>query len=112
MEQTDLLKAGYGQQQALPNATAVLVLGIIAILGGLCYGLGIISGIIGLVLANKDRNLYNAAPELYTASSYSTLNAGRICSIIGVVLAAIFIVIIIFVLIFWKSIFAAYGIKY
>ena len=39
----------FGQQQ-LPNATAVLVLGIISIVGCFCYGIiGLILGIIALV---------------------------------------------------------------
>ncbi len=48
----------------LPNATASLVLGIISIVGAFCYGIvGVICGIIGLVLANKDRKLYQAFPS-------------------------------------------------
>ena len=42
----------------LPNATTVLVMGIISILGCCCYGIiGIVCGIIGLVLAKKDTAL-------------------------------------------------------
>jgi uncharacterized membrane protein len=100
MEQQDLLKPNYGGQQNLPNATASLVLGIISIVSIICYGFGIIFGIIGLVLANKDRRLYSADPEQYSSSSYGTLNAGRICSIIGIILSAIFIVVIIVAVIY------------
>ncbi len=83
--------------QSLPNATAVLVLGIIAIVGACCYGVvGIICGIIALVLAKKDRMLYHATPGLYTESSYKNLNAGRICAIIGLSLSSIYLVIIVF----------------
>lgn len=90
----------------LPNATAALVLGIISIVGAFCYGIvGIICGIIGLVLANKDRKLYQATPELYTASSYSSLNAGRTCSIIGLILGGLFLLIIIFYFIIFGAFF-------
>ena len=90
----------------LPNATASLVLGIISIVGAFCYGVvGVICGIIGLVLANKDRKLYQTAPELYSASSFSTSNAGRICSIIGLILGSLFLLIIIIYLILFGSIF-------
>ena len=42
-------------QRPLPNATAVLVLGIIAIVGCFCDGIpGLVCGIIALVLAGKD----------------------------------------------------------
>jgi len=97
MQQQDLLNSGsYNiNQQNLPNATVSLVLGILSIVGSICYGtVGIICGIIGLVLANKDRKLYQAAPELYLQSSYSTLNAGRTCSIIGIILSLLFIIVI------------------
>ncbi|MBL0358851.1 MAG: DUF4190 domain-containing protein [Chitinophagaceae bacterium] len=109
MEQQDLLKSNYGGQQNLPNATASLVLGIISIVATFCYGIGIICGIIGLVLANKDKKLYLANPEMYTPSSYGTLNAGRVCSIIGVVLSALVIVAIILLIIFFGTIAATQG---
>jgi M penetrans paralogue family 26 len=99
MEQRDFLSPLPNQniQQNLPNATSALVLGIISIIGAFCYGIvGLICGIIGLVLANKDRKLYKEAPELYLQSSYGTSNAGRTCSIIGIVLSALVILVVIF----------------
>ncbi len=90
----------------LPNATASLVLGIISIVGAFCYGIvGVICGIIGLVLANKDRKLYQATPELYSPASYSSSNAGRTCSIIGLILGGIFLLIMIFYFIFFGALF-------
>jgi hypothetical protein len=84
-------------QQNLPNATSALVLGIISIVGAFCYGIvGLICGIIGLVLANKDKKLYVEAPELYTQSSFGTSNAGRTCAIIGIILSSLIVVIVIF----------------
>ncbi len=94
MQPQDQLTPNYGTQQNLPNATTTLVLGIISIVGTFCYGLGIICGIIGIIMASKDRKLYQSAPELYSQSSYSTSNAGRICSIVGTVLSAIFLIAI------------------
>lgn len=88
----------YNQQVNLSNATASLVLGIISIVTSLCYVsalIGIICGVIGLVLANKDRSLYKSTPELYSSSSYSQSNAGRTCSIIGLILSALWLVFII-----------------
>ena len=94
------------QPSNLPNATASLVLGIISLVGALCYGIvGVICGIIGLILANKDRKLYQAAPELYSTSSYSTLNAGRVCSIIGLILGSLVVLIMIFYIIFFGAFF-------
>lgn len=78
---------------ALPNATAVLIMGILSILSCCCYGIvGVILGIIALVLAKKDMKLYYAAPESYTRGSYKNLNAGRICAIIGLILSALYLV--------------------
>ena len=94
------------QPSNLPNATATLVLGIISLIGAFCYGIvGVICGIIGLVLANKDRKLYQANPELYSSSSYSTLNAGRVCSIIGLILGSLVVIIMIFYIIFFGAFF-------
>ena len=51
------------ENQKLPNATAVLILGIFSILTCCCYGIISISlGAIGLVLANKDAKLYAENP--------------------------------------------------
>ncbi len=94
------------QVSNLPNATASLVLGIISIVGAFCYGIvGVVCGIIGLVLANKDRKLYQATPELYSSSSYSTLNAGRTCSIIGLILGSIFFLLMIVYFLFFGALF-------
>jgi hypothetical protein len=52
------------QQQSLPYATASLVLGILSIVFCFTYGIvGLIPGIIGLVLAAKDRKLCQSNPE-------------------------------------------------
>lgn len=86
----------FNQQVALPNSTAVLVLGIISIVGCVCYGVvGAICGIIALVLASKDRKRFNASPEIYTDSSYKNLNAGRVCAIIGTIISAIYLLFVI-----------------
>lgn len=83
-------------QQPLPNATAVLVLGILSIAICWCYGLfGITMGIIALVLSGKARALYMENPENYTESSFKNMNAGRICAIIGTVLSSIYLMVII-----------------
>ena len=86
------------EHQKLPNATAVLILGIFSILTCCCWGvLGLVLGIIALVLAKKDLALYNADPQLY--SNYSNLNTGRILAIVGIVLSAIYLVVNIYFLV-------------
>ncbi|MFY1047375.1 CCC motif membrane protein [Chryseobacterium sp. GP-SGM7] len=82
-------------QQKLPNATAVLVLGIVSIVSCCCYGVpGLITGIIAIVLFNKDSKLYQQNPSLY--SDYNNLNTGRILAIIGIVLSVLTIAYFIF----------------
>jgi hypothetical protein len=83
-------------QRPLPNGTAVLVLGIVSIVGCFCYGIaGIVCGIIAVVLSSKDLRLYAADPSLYTTSSFSNLKSGRICGIIGLSLSAAYLVFLI-----------------
>ncbi len=96
-------------QPQLPNATATLVLGILSIVFG-CLFVGLVLGIIGLVLSKKGKEAYQANPSGY--SGYGSLNAGRILSIIGIVLNGLWILyLIIFVAIigvasipFWSGI--------
>jgi hypothetical protein len=77
-------------QASIPNATAVLVLGIISIPVICCYGLpGIICATIALVLAGKAKRTYDENPDLYQPSSFNNLKAGKICAIIGLVLGVI-----------------------
>jgi M penetrans paralogue family 26 len=104
-EQRNMLDSGnnYRQPANLNNATASLVLGIISIVTGLCYIsaiVGVVCGIIGLVLSNKDRSYYRSAPEMYSQSSYSQSNAGRTCSIIGLILSALWLLFILAMIIF------------
>ncbi|MCY1503167.1 hypothetical protein D9M68_372850 [compost metagenome] len=95
----------FQMQYALPNATAVLVLGILSIVTCCCYGVvGLILGIVALVLANKDRSVYLANPAFYTESSYKNLNAGRVCALIGLILAAL-------VILFYVIMIAVFGIS-
>ena len=77
-------------QMALPNATAVLVLGILSLVTCCCYGVfGLLMAVIALVLAAKDRKRYMENPSVYSMSSFKNLNAGRVCALIGVILSAL-----------------------
>lgn len=75
----------------LPNSTTVLVLGIISIVCSFWFFalVGIILGIIAIVLGNKDITLFYSNRNLYTLSSFNNLKAGRVCAIIGLVIALI-----------------------
>ncbi len=76
------------EKQRLPNATLILVFGILSIIGCCCYGiLGLIFGVIALVMAKRATEVYNANPELY--SDYQNVKTGKILAIIGIVLSAL-----------------------
>lgn len=81
------------EQRKLPNATAVLILGILSIPGCCFYAIGLVFGIIALVLAKKDAALYAADPSLY--DNYSNLKTGRILAIVGIVLNALMLLFIV-----------------
>ena len=86
----------YQIQPPLPNATAVLVLGIMSIPTCFCFGIvGLVLSIIALVLASKDTMLYNANPTQYTLASYNNLKAGKVCSIIGLCFSSIYLFFVI-----------------
>ena len=100
MENSSTSAFGPQMQQPLPNASAVLALGIISFIGCCCYGLpGAICAVIALVLYGKDNQLYMANPDLYTAASYSNLRTGRICAIIGLIPSIICLLAVIFLMI-------------
>ena len=95
-------------QQELPNATLVLVFGILSIVTCVCYGFpGLVLGIVAIVLANKSAKMYKAFPDTYTAASYSNLKAGKICAIIGVSLSALFVLVFIAYIVFWGFVFTS-----
>ena len=90
MEQSNF--NNFETSQKLPNATAVLILGILSIITCCCYGvLGLILGIVALFLAKKDLALYAISPQAYT--NYSNLNIGRILAIIGIVLNVVYLIL-------------------
>ncbi|MCG8411064.1 MAG: DUF4190 domain-containing protein [Bacteroidales bacterium] len=88
-------------QTPVPNANAVLVLGIISIVTCCCYGVpGTICGVIALILYGGANKAYWSNPEQYTQVSYKNLNAGKITAIIGLSLSALVLIWFILVLAF------------
>lgn len=92
---------------ALPNSTAVLVLGILSIV--LCWCIGIVGltlGVIALIMSNKAKKLYQENSDMYSEVSYKNMNAGRICSIIGICLSGLYVV---YLIVYFLIIGAAVG---
>jgi len=89
-QQNNLFSQG---QQSLPNATTVLVLGILSIV--LCF----ICGIIAMAISSGDKRLYEQNPGVYSTSSYDLIKAGRICSIISFCIWGLGILFYIFIMV-------------
>jgi len=85
------------RQKELPDATAVLILGILSLV--FCWFVGFVLGIVAVALASGARRVYYANPDEFTESSFRNLQVGRVCGIIGIciglaVLAFILLMII------------------
>jgi hypothetical protein len=88
----DLVSDNQNEKGTLPNATAVLVLGIMSILGCLLYGIvGLICGVIALILHKRNREVYAINPIKY-AASWGNARAGYVCAIIGVSISALYFI--------------------
>ncbi len=83
------------EKQKLPNALAVLILGILSIPACCFYGVGIVFGIIALVIARKDTALYKSNPDGY--DGYGNIKTGKILSIIGIILSLLYIIFLIYI---------------
>lgn len=98
-----------GSPAALPNATAVLVLGILSIVTCWLYGIpGIIMGIIAISMHKKDKALYLSNKTKY-GQSFKNSKAGFICGIIGLSLSALWIIYLVVVLLFVAGAVATAG---
>ena len=86
-------------RQNLPNSTLILGLGILSIVFSFWYFsvLGVILSILTLVLANRDLRLYYSNTSQYTLSSFNNVKAGRVCAMIGLLVALIFFVFMILI---------------
>lgn len=78
-----------GQKPMLPNATAVLIMGICSIVFA-CFFIGLVLGIVGIVLSGKGRKLYKENPGGW--EGHGQLNAGWIMSIIGTALSGLYVI--------------------
>jgi len=85
------------EQQKLPNATLILVFGILSILTCCCYGIvGLVLGIIAVVMAKKATLVYNQNPEIYT--DFKNVKTGKILAYVGIVLSVLYIVFVVIII--------------
>lgn len=91
----------------LPNATAVLVLGILSIVSCWLYGIiGVILGIIAIVLHKKDKAVYETNPAMYE-QSFKNSKAGNICGIIGLILSGLMLLYFVVIIGIFATAFSA-----
>ena len=87
-----IIKTIENNKRSLPEASTVLVLGILSLIFTFSCGIvGLILGIIAVAMASSQRKIYMNAPGEYTESSYNNVNSGRVCGIISICIAAIII---------------------
>ncbi len=76
------------EKEKLPNATLILILGMLSILTCCCYGvIGLGLGIAALILAKKDLAIYNQDPGRY--KDFANVITGRTLAIVGIVLSVL-----------------------
>ena len=86
-------------QRDLPNATTILVLGILSLIFCWCYGfIGLILGIIAVTMSSNQRKLYLESPAEFTEDSFRTVNTGRTCGIIAICISAFILLAWIFIM--------------
>ena len=95
----------------LPGATGALVLGII----GLFFSIiciywvgafvGLVCSIIALIMSNRAIKMYEQSPGMFSESSYGNVKAGRILSIIGLVISILWFLVL-FIILFTAASFA------
>lgn len=81
-------------EQSLPGASAVLAMGIIAVVSTLtcCGPLGMVFSFIALAKAKKARRLYEQHPEAYT--DYGSVQTGKLLAYVGLALSVLFLLLI------------------
>ncbi len=84
------------EQQKLPNATMIIVLGIFGYLCCCFGGLGAIPAGIAFFKAKKSEEIYAENPELY--DNISQIKTGKIVALIALILSALMMVRWIYVL--------------
>ena len=88
------------KKETLPNAIAILVLGILSIQLSFAYGIpGLICGIIALSKWKSRKQLYLEDPDHYAHWSYKVAKIGNTCAIIGVSLSALIMLIMVMVIV-------------
>lgn len=83
-------------RKSLPNAFAVLLLGLFSLLFSVVYGIpGFLCGVIALVLSRSAKRLRRQSPDSYTAGSWRLIVTGRVLATIGLILSLLVMAILV-----------------
>lgn len=80
------------QRPDLPNATKILVMGILSL--AISLGVGIIFSIIGIVRSKESLAIHKDNPGVY--NGYGRVKTGRVLSIVGIFINILMIIYIVF----------------
>lgn len=75
------------EQEKLPNATTIIVLGIFGYLCCCFAGFGVIPSGIAFLMARKSEKIYEENPELY--HNISQIKTGKIVALIALILSGL-----------------------
>ena len=84
------------EQQKLPNATTIIILGVLGYLCCCFAGSGIIPAGIAFYLATKSEKIYEQDPDLY--DNFSQIKTGKIVALIALILSSLMLIRLIYVL--------------
>lgn len=97
-----------GQQEQLPQASTILVLGILSIVFSGLLGVGLVLGIVALVLASRSMQTFGANSARYLPSTVSSVRAGKVCAIVGTCISGLYLLYALVALVFlggWLAVF-------
>ncbi len=84
------------EQQKLPNATIIIILGVLGYLCCCFAGFGIIPAGIAFFLAMKSEKIYAEDPDLY--DNMSQIKTGKIVALVALILSSLMLIRFIYVL--------------
>lgn len=97
IEENQTYKDTFEPRAVPPYSIASLVLGIVS-LAASSFGITLVLGILGLIYSNKGLSLYEQNPGKYATDGL--LRAGKVTSIVGIVLSGLALLTIILVILF------------
>ena len=91
-----MAESASNSRKSLPNAFAVLLLGIFSLLFSVLYGVpGFLCGVIALVLSRSAKRLRRQSPDSYTAGSWRLIVTGRVLATLGLIVSLLVMAVLV-----------------